>query len=115
MKTDLYTKTVLTIIALSLSIIAFRNLSFFPEAKAAEVPKNTVTLPLNPDGSINVRMSDVMDVNVSKVNGQSFYGSFPVNVKELSGIAINASNGIPVDIEAVDGLNITDAVPVKSR
>jgi hypothetical protein len=34
MKIDLYTKLVLTVIAISLSIIAYRNIEFRPSARA---------------------------------------------------------------------------------
>lgn len=36
MKADLYTKLILTVIAISLALIVIRDIHFVPEAKAAE-------------------------------------------------------------------------------
>jgi hypothetical protein len=51
-------------------------------------------------------------VNLKEVGGSSFYGSIPVNLKEMSGNALSSS-GIPVNIESVDGMSVYSAVPVK--
>ena len=60
-KIDIYTKVVLTIIAVSLSIIAFR--SFIPEKAMAE--------------------KEIVDVNIVKVGGWNVNSSFvpPLRVK----------------------------------
>jgi hypothetical protein len=134
MKTDLYTKSVLTVIAVALTALVFQNAKFTNEAQAGPANFNKpssaayTSIPLNTDGSINVKMVSDMDVNIrsiggssvygampvnlKEVGGSSFYGSIPVNLKEMNGSSIS-SNGIPVNIEAVDGLNIYSAVPVK--
>ncbi|MCE3278947.1 MAG: hypothetical protein K0S44_1138 [Bacteroidetes bacterium] len=133
MKIDLYTKSILTVIAAALTILVLQNTKLFNEAQAGPVKFNTpsnrsITIPVNEDGSINVKMVDDMDVNIhsiggssvygalpvnlKEVGGSSFYGSLPVNLKEVSSSSINSS-GIPVNIESVDGLSIYSAVPVK--
>ncbi|HEX8516094.1 MAG TPA: hypothetical protein VF868_07830 [Bacteroidia bacterium] len=133
MKTDLYTKSVLTAIAAALFLLVFQNMNLFNEANAGpsfnkQGNGDFGVIPLNPDGSITVRMSSDMDVNIrsiggstvygalpvnlKEISGSSFYGALPVNLKEMSGSAINNS-GIPVNIESVDGLSIYSAVPVK--
>jgi hypothetical protein len=114
MKTDVYTKTVLTIIASALTIIAFQNTDFFPKANASKL-SGFATVPVNPDGSINVKMTDNMKVDIAAIGGSSIYGSLPINLKEISGSSINTSNGIPVNIEAVDGSSVYEAVPVKIK
>jgi hypothetical protein len=115
MKTDLYTKAVLTVIASALAIIAFQNAEIFPKANASKVAA-FAAVPVNPDGSINVKMTtDNMKVDISAIGGNSIYGSLPINLKEINGSSINTSYGIPVNIEAVDGTSIFETVPVKMK
>lgn len=130
MKTDLYTKTILTVIALALIVLVFQNTNMVNEAKADKTDFNKfASVPVNSDGSINVKLiGDQMDVNVKsiggssvygalpinlkEIGGSSFYGALPVNFKEMSGRSIS-SNGLPVDITSVNGTSIYNAVPVK--
>jgi len=115
MKTDLYTKAVLTVIASVLSIIAFQNAEIFPKANASKVA-GFATVPVNPDGSINVKMAtDNMKVDISAIGGNSIYGSLPINLKEISGSSISSSYGIPVNLQALNGNSIYEAVPVKMK
>ena len=129
MKTDLYTKTILTVIAISLVTLAFQNTKLINDAKADKTNFNSfASVPVNPDGSINVKMMSDMDVNIhsiggssvygslpinlKEISGSSFYGSLPINIKEISGSSVS-SNGIPVNIEAVDGQSVYSSIPVK--
>lgn len=130
MKTDIYTKSVLTVIAIALIALVFQNTTVIPDAKADKTDFNKfATIPINPDGSINVKLiADQMDVNIKsiggssvsgslpmnlkEIGGSSFYGTIPVNVKEVSGSAVNSS-GLPVNIESVNGYSVNNAVPVK--
>ncbi len=114
MKTDLYTKTILTVIAGALIVIAFQQAEFFPKANASK-SNSFATVPVNPDGSINVKFTDVMKVDVAEVGGNYVTGAMPINIKEVSGSSINSSYGIPVNIEAVDGSSIYGAVPTKEK
>ncbi|MFY9309573.1 MAG: hypothetical protein WAQ28_11050 [Bacteroidia bacterium] len=129
MKTDLYTKSVLTVIAAALLILVFQNVTLVHEAKADKPDFNKfASIPINKDGSINVKLIEQMDVNLKSVGGSSVYGELPVNLKEIGGTSIYStipvnikelsgssvgSNGIPVNIEAVDGYSVSSAVPVK--
>lgn len=131
MKTDIYTKSVLTLIAAALCTIAVQNMNLVPEAKAAAGGINSfASVPVNPDGSINVRMVDVMDVNLSRIGGSSVYGAIPVNLKEMAGSSFygampvnikevsghSVSSYLPVNIQAVDGSTIYGgAIPVKNK
>lgn len=83
MKTDTYTKSVLTVIALCLVVIVLRGLDVVPRATAASAaaPAQTwqTTRPLlvNNDGSINVRVTGLegpLNVNVAAVGGNRVYG-----------------------------------------
>ena len=114
MKTDLYTKTILSIIAVALIVIAFQNVNLVSTANASKTNPAFVSIPVNPDGSINVKMIDNMKVDIAAVGGSSIYGSLPVNLKEFSGSSISSS-GLPVNIQAVSGSSIYDGVPVKMK
>ncbi|WP_195663322.1 hypothetical protein [Bacteroides congonensis] len=79
MKIDLYTKLVLTVIAISLSIIAYRNIEFIPSARAH--PMN-----MAPQTPLDVNIVSVpyngIDVNVNnKIKVDTPYGGLDVNVK----------------------------------
>ncbi|MFC2186216.1 hypothetical protein ACFCT7_02785 [Fulvivirgaceae bacterium LMO-SS25] len=75
---DTYTKTILTIIALCLMLLVFQNVSFVNTAQAnSEIPKSYGLIPLNEDGSINVRLVEQnrIDVNIRSIGGNYIYGS----------------------------------------
>lgn len=103
MKTDFYTKAVLTVIAVCLTIIVLKQVDIIPNAYA-ETPKTKINnnmnyglVPLNADGSIDVNIksnsstmdvsivdistSDELDVNIDEVGGFSTSGTVPVKVK----------------------------------
>lgn len=71
MKPDLYTKTILTVIAIALSIIAIGNL-FTPQAAHADqsIGKPFI-VPVNEDGTVSVKITntDALDVNIDGVGG----------------------------------------------
>ena len=129
MKTDLYTKTVLTVIAVALVGLFFKNGTIVNEAKADKTNYSRyASIPVNEDGSINVKMMSDMDVNIrsiggssvsgtlpinlKEVGGSSFYGTLPINIKEYGGSNVSSS-GLPVNIEALNGMSVYSALPVK--
>ena len=71
MKTDLYTKTVLTIIAACLMVLALKEVKLIPEAAAAAPARPAANqayglVPVNADGSVSVRFqtAEATPVNV---------------------------------------------------
>ncbi|MBH8557483.1 hypothetical protein [Hymenobacter negativus] len=71
MKTDLYTKTVLTIIAACLVVLVMKEVKLIPEAVAAApmlpvAGRNYGLVPVNADGSVTVRFQtrEAMPVNI---------------------------------------------------
>lgn len=114
MKTDLYTKIVLSVIAGALSAIAFQNANVVTTANASKTTPGFLNVPVNPDGSINVKMMENMKVDIAAIGGSSIYGALPMNLKEVSGSSVS-SYGLPVNIEAVNGSSIYDALPVKMK
>ena len=108
MKTDRYTKIILTVIAACMVINMLEKIDIIPQAYANEPAIKPALMdearayglvPLNKDGSINVslkntapmdvniagiRTYDDLDVNVNleKIGGYSTYGEIPVKVKQ---------------------------------
>lgn len=129
MKTDLYTKAVLTVIAIALLALVFKNGTIVNEAKAGKTVYSRYTsIPLNEDGSINVKLVSDMDVNIKSIGGSSVYGTIPMNLKEIAGssfygtLPINikeyggssvSSSGLPVNIESLNGSSVYSSLPVK--
>jgi len=93
-----YLNGVLTVIALCLVLLTFAVTGILPTANAKESHPRTVTVPLNADGSISVRMAPgtVQDVNIQEVGGRSTYGKIDVNIEEVDGSSISRS--VPVKI-----------------
>jgi len=107
MKTDRYTKIILTIIAFCLMANMLEKFDIMPTAYAAEPTHKPISpepepakyglVPLNADGSINVTVKnsstldvnlvdistfDELDVNIDEVGGYSTYGEIPVKIKQ---------------------------------
>lgn len=86
-KTLIYTNAVLTIIAVALTAIVLQNLEIIPKANAASA---FTSLPLNEKGELPVRMmnstmdvrvSNTVEVDIQEVNGSSISYSIPVQIK----------------------------------
>lgn len=85
-KIDLYTKFVLTIIAFSLSVIAYRNIEFIPSAnanpvkfasQASPIDVNIVSIPyngldVNVQNKIEVKSSSYKGLDVNVTNYKDF-------------------------------------------
>ena len=97
MKLDLYSKIVLTVIAICLTINVLKDFDIMPKAYGSETKpnienksnllsnKNYGLIPVNADGTIdvNIKSSSVMDVNITEVNGGYVsYGKLPVVIKQ---------------------------------
>ena len=79
MKLDLYTKSILTIIAICLTINVLKDFDIMPKAYANEPLKNELNLlpnknygliPVNADGTIdvNIKSSSEMKVDISSIS-----------------------------------------------
>ena len=102
MKTDLYTKTILTIIAVALVIIALQNTNAVPKAHAQEIPVravgsgpidvNIVSIdgrqPFAMDGSLQVTSSSPLEIKVP-------YGALDVNVTNSPDVYVR--NSVEID------------------
>lgn len=84
MKTDLYTKTILTVIAIALTVNILKDLHFI-EPVQANTHMSYLSVPVNPDGTINVNVKSMptepTNVNIEKVNEWAFDYVKPILVK----------------------------------
>ena len=130
MKTDLYTKSILTVIAAALCTLAVQNMNFVSTANAGT--KNLLSDEINVNiqhiggssiyGALPVNLKEIsgssfsgsLPVNLKEMNGNSLYSGFPVNIEKVNGASVNMV-GIPVNIQGVNGSSIYDAVPVKNK
>ena len=83
MKQIKYLNSILTIIAVCLILITLAVTGLIPSAKAGTATGKYVQVPVNPDGSINVKFStkDVLDVNIESCDRSAFYYAEPIEVK----------------------------------
>lgn len=104
MKIDRYTKVVLTVIAVNLSILAIKQLDLIPAVYAGEpVEKieikkhqNYGLVPVNEDGSIDVKLNDEIGVNIMGIyTNHELY----VNLERIGGDNLLYSDPIPVKIK----------------
>jgi hypothetical protein len=77
-----YQNCVLTVIAVCLVVLTLDKISFVPSAKA-ETKSNYSLVPVNPDGSINVRVKESVNVNIDEVDPYAFrYCTVPVKIEQ---------------------------------
>ena len=115
MKVDLVTKVILALIAINLSFLSLQKLNIFPNAMASHSSqeqfhsegKQFTFIPVNEDGSINVRLADneELDVNITGVNT---WDELEVKLEE-----VNTSDILNVNIEEVDGRGVYGSIPVE--
>jgi hypothetical protein len=83
MKTDTYTKVILTIIAVALSANLLKGLI----SPAMAVGRGYISMPVNADGTVNVRIkqapADIMNVNISNCDRDAFFNAQPIPVKVI--------------------------------
>ncbi|WP_299767326.1 hypothetical protein [uncultured Dokdonia sp.] len=113
MKTDLYTKSILTVIAIALSIIVLKDISIIPEAHAtsanSDIPvvnSSYGLIPVNEDGSINVRLvsTEQLDVNIKNIDT---YDELRVDLRR-----INTSDELDINIDEIGGGWISSGGPI---
>ncbi|NII29348.1 hypothetical protein HB364_29985 [Pseudoflavitalea sp. X16] len=105
-----YLNAVLTVIAVCLVLITCAVTGIIPAAHAKETNQRFVSVPVNPDGSLNVKLvkGQTIDVNIDEINGSSLFESklpisdrsvIPVNIEKVSGYS--ASN-TPIRVKIED-------------
>ncbi|MEM7035597.1 MAG: hypothetical protein AAF570_01385 [Bacteroidota bacterium] len=127
MKVDLYTKSVLTVIAACLVFLVVRNVSITPAAyaDATELPRGHASIPVNDDGSINVVVksfapNEMMDVNIKDI---STYDELKVNVTsvdtrdevQVNIRGVETSDELAVNIDEVGGSSVSSGGPIRVK
>ena len=77
MKIDLYTKVVLTVIA-----VALWGIFLAPFFEVKEVGASSGVMDVNIKQIDGRRVKNVLDVNIAEVSGRSFFDGVPVDVKK---------------------------------
>ncbi|WP_024770633.1 hypothetical protein [Aquimarina macrocephali] len=110
MKTDTYTKSIITIIAICLVIIVIRDIDIIPKAYANNVPPtNYGLLPINDDGSITVRLSntDEIDVNIKNIDT---YDKLKIDLSTIS-----TQDELDINIDEIGGSYVSSGGPIKVK
>jgi len=118
MKTDNYTKVILSIIALCLTITIMKDFQLFPSAhasehdKSTEVPSNYKLVPVNEIGTMDVRIVDIATSDELNVNLKSVdtYDEVKVNLK-----SIDTSDELDINIDEVGGSSIYAGGTIKVK
>jgi hypothetical protein len=97
-KTDKFTRFLLSVIAIALVAIVIK-LYFTPERAIATPSVMDVNIKSIDGRSISGGM---ISVNLEQMNGRNISNSLPVNLNSINNLNIPA-NGIPVDIKCVAG------------
>lgn len=97
MKTDSYTKAILTVIAVALIALVVQNFDVVP------------TVTANTASNSSLSNSETMDVNIVSINGRSFFGtSLKVEVVNTPEVEIKipfGSDGLDVNVTNSEDFN----------
>lgn len=108
MKTDLYTKTILTIIAVCLTINVVQQLDVIPKAYAGTPTSNDPLLNVASE-TIDVRIVDISTYDELNVNLKSVdtYDEVKVNIN-----SIDTTDELDVNIDEIGGSWINSGAPL---
>lgn len=118
MKTDTYTKGVLTIIAICLIIIVINQSGIGAKAYASDTSAkginalsnlNFATVPINDDGSINVRFAPNSEIDVN-ITGVSTTDELEVEVVDF-----DVNDEIDINIDEIGGSSVSMGGPLPVR
>ncbi|RMA64727.1 hypothetical protein [Ulvibacter antarcticus] len=118
MKNDLYTKTILTVIAICLTLQVVKDLDLIPSAYASE-GNNTADktseyrlVPVNEFNTMDVRIVDINTYDELNVNLKSVdtYDEVKVNIK-----SIETSDELDINIDEIGGGFVTSGGPIKVK
>ncbi len=119
MKADLYTKTILTVIAVCLSINVVQQLELIPTAHAADAINDTNSIsskyrlvPVSEMETLDVRIVDINTYDELNVTVKSIdsYDEMKVNIK-----SIDTSDELDVNLDEVGGAWVSNGGPIKVK
>ncbi len=127
-KVDWYTKTVLTIIAISLALLVLKSYLIPTDVRAGGNPTEIDIVSVGgytiSGGVLKINIEEVngssigseIPIDLREIAGSSVDREIPVNIKEVGGYSISSSYGLPVNIEAINGSSISGgAMPVRNK
>lgn len=104
MKTDNYTKVILTIIAICLTINVMRDFEFIPSAHANETTANKPLTEVMDVRLVDINTYDELNVNLK---GVDTYDEVKVNLKK-----IETSDELDVNIDEIGGSWVSSGGPI---
>ena len=118
MKTDNYTKIILTIIAICLTINVVREVDWIPTVQASEktvapeISTKYQLVPVSEMNTMDVRIVDINTYDELNVNVKSIdsYDEMKVNIK-----SIDTSDELDVNIDEVGGYYVSSGGPLKVK
>ena len=119
MKIDKFTKVILTIIAVNLTILTVVNLDIVPKLLANEPGQiqnlNYGLVPINDDGSITVRLSssEEIDVNITDISTSDKLNINLADINTSDVLKVDIADMSTSDILKVDVANISTSNQLK--
>mgnify|MGYP003108992850 FL=1 len=118
MKTDNYTKVILTIIAVCLTINVVKDIDWIPTAiasekmEASDISTKYQLVPVSEMNTMDVRIVDINTYDELNVNVKSIdsYDEMKVNIK-----SIDTSDELDVNIDEVGGNYVSSGGPIKVK
>ncbi len=112
MKTDLYTKTILTVIAFCLTLNVVKDFDIIPSAYASNSSTETTTLLAPMSETIDVRIVDINTYDELNVNIKSVdtYDEVKVNIN-----SIDTTDELDVNIDEIGGGWVNNGGPIKVK
>ncbi len=118
MKSDLYTKIILTVIAVCLTINVVKEIDLIPSVYASDnnLSSDTTTeyklVPVDNLNTIDVRIVDINTYDELNVNVKSIdsYDEMKVNIK-----SIDTNDELDVNLDEIGGGWVTNGGPIKVK
>jgi hypothetical protein len=107
MKTDTYTKTILTIIAICLTINVVKDFDIIPSAYASENIENETVNTVMDVRLVDINTSDELNVNLKSVDT---YDEVKVNLKK-----IETTDELDVNIDEIGGGWVSNGGPISVK
>jgi len=112
MKTDLYTKTILTVIAICLTLNVVKDFDIIPAAYAASDSPNSSPSLFPITETIDVRIVDISTYDELNVNLKSVdtYDELKVNIN-----SIDTTDELDINIDEIGGGWVNNGGPIKVK
>ncbi len=107
MKTDKYTKTILTIIAICLTINVIKNFEIIPSAHASEIVGNKPVSEVMDVRLVDISTYDELNVNLKSVDT---YDEVKVNLKK-----IETTDELDVNLDEIGGGWVSNGGPISVK